>query len=61
MQMLMAFTHGARSISPVAPIRGGFNEVLNRRLSYIAARPQENSAREALSRKTSSSIDRRAK
>lgn len=32
MQMLIAFTHDAGSISPVAPIRGTFNEVLNRRL-----------------------------
>lgn len=61
MQMLMAFTHQAWSISPATPIRGSFNEVLNRRLSYSAARPQEDSARKALSRKTSSSIDRRAK
>lgn len=37
MQMLMAFTHQAWSLSPAAPIRGGFNEVLNRRLSYGAA------------------------
>lgn len=37
MQMLMAFTHQAWSLSPAAPIRGAFNEVLNRRLSYGAA------------------------
>lgn len=43
MQMLIAFTHDAGSISPVAPIRGSFNEVLNRRLSYSVARPRENS------------------
>lgn len=41
MQMLIAFTHDAGSVSPVAPIRGSFNEVLNRRLSYSGACPQE--------------------
>lgn len=50
MQMLIAFTHDAGSISPVAPIRGSFNEVLNRRLSYSVACPQEDSAKESTSR-----------
>lgn len=62
MQMLIAFTHDAGSISPVAPIRGSFNEVLNRRLSYSVACPQEDSGKKkALHRKTRSSIDRHAK
>ncbi len=61
MQMLIAFTHDAGSISPVAPIRGSFNEVLNRRLSYSVARPQEDEAKKALHRKTRSAIDRHAK
>ena len=47
MQMLIAFTHNAGSVSPVAPIRGRFNEVLNRRLSYSVARPQEDPAKES--------------
>lgn len=48
MQMLIAFTHDAESVSRVAPIRGSFNEVLNRRLSYSVARPQEHSTKKAL-------------
>lgn len=36
------------SISPATPIRGGFNEVLNRRLSCGAARPPLDAAEEAL-------------
>lgn len=61
MQMLIAFTHDAGSISPVAPIRGSFNEVLNRRLSYSVACPQEDAAKKALNRETRSSIDCHAK
>lgn len=61
MQMLIAFTHDAGSVSRVAPIRGSFNEVLNRRLSYSVARPREHSTKTALGGKTTSPIDRRAK
>lgn len=61
MQMLIAFTHDAGSISPVAPIRGSFNEVLNRRLSYSVVCPQEYTAKKALHRKARSPIDCHAK
>lgn len=48
MQMLIAFTHDKGSVSLVAPIRGSFNEVLNRRLSYGVACPEEYPAKKTL-------------